>query len=129
MTVVYFPKPKGVRNPDRQAGSLLMAQVKHLRDAEKSLPLKYHSEIFSHAIQTESEAAQYIRAVTEAIRNAHDEAVAARRRKAPKRRKVIEIAAVADEAAERRRTRTAKTAGPKKKVTKKKKTSKGRRKP
>jgi hypothetical protein len=79
--------------------SLLLAQVKHLREAEKSLPPKYHSGIFSHAIQTEEEAASYVRAVTEAIHHAHDEAVAARVRRArkPKREEVISIAAVADE--------------------------------
>ncbi len=102
MTVVYFPQPKGVRDPDRPAGSLLLAQVKHLQTAEMSLPARYHSGIFSQAIQTEGEAADYVRAVTEAIHAAHDDAAAARVRKAPKRKRVIEIAAVADEAAERR---------------------------
>ena len=108
MTVVYFPQPKGVRDPNRPVGSLLLAQVKHLREAEKNLPPHYrslifsHSGIFSHSIQTEGEAARYVRAVTEAIHAAHDDAAAERVRKAPKRRRVIEIAAVADEAAERR---------------------------
>jgi hypothetical protein len=102
MTVVYFPQPKSVRDPDRAVSSLLLAQVKHLREAEKSLPPKHQSGIFSHAIQTEGEAARYVRAVTEAIHAAHDDAAAQRVRKAPKRKRVIEIAAVADEAAERR---------------------------
>jgi len=108
MTVFYFPQPKGVRDPDRPAGSLLLAQVKHLREAEKSLPPHYrsrifsHSGIFSHAIQTEGEAARYVRAVTEAIHAAHDDAAAQRFKIVPKRKRVIEIAAVADEAAERR---------------------------
>ncbi|SRR5258708_6100078 len=102
MTVVYFPQPKGVRNPERPVSSLLLAQVKHLREAEKSLPPRYHSGIFSHAIQTEGEAARYISAVTEAIHAAHDDAAAERVRRARKPKGVIEIAAVADEAAERR---------------------------
>jgi hypothetical protein len=102
MTVVYFPRPKSVRDPNRLVSSLLLAQVKHLREAEKNLPPKYHSGIFSHAIQTESEAARYIQSVTEAIHAAHDEAAAERVRKVPKRKRGIEIAAVADEAAERR---------------------------
>jgi len=112
MTVVYFPKPKGVRDPNRAVGSLLLAQVKHLREAEKSLPPRYHSGIFSHAIQTEGEAARYVRAVTEAIHAAHDDAAAERVRRARKGKRVIEIAAVADEAAERRtRSRSKKKGG------------------
>ena len=106
MDPIIVPRPKGVRNPNRPAGSLLLAQVKHLREAEKSLPPRYHSGIFSHAIQTESEAALYVRAVTEAIHAAHDDAAAERMKKVPKRKRVIEIAAVADEAAERKRSGT-----------------------
>ncbi len=102
MEPIIVPRPKSVRNPNRAVSSLLLAQVKHLREAETSLPSKYRSEIFSHAIQTEGEAARYVRAVTEGIHAAHDEAAAQRVRKAPKRKPVIEIAAVADEAAERR---------------------------
>jgi hypothetical protein len=102
MEPILVPRPKSVRDPDRAVSSLLLAQVKHLREAEKELPAKYQSGIFSHAIQTEGEAARYVRAVTEGIHAAHDEAAAQRVRKAPKRKRVIEIAAVADEAAERR---------------------------
>jgi len=103
MDPIIVPRPKSVRDPDRPASGLLLAQVKHLREAEKSLPLRYHSEIFSHAIQTEGEAARYVRAVTEAIHAAHDDAAAERvRRRTKKRKGVIEIAAVADEAAERK---------------------------
>jgi hypothetical protein len=111
MTVVYFPQPKGVRDPNRSVGSLLLAQVKHLREAEKSLPPRYHSGIFSHAIQTEGEAARYVRAVTEAIHAAHDDAAAERVRRAKKRRDVIEIAAQVDEEAERRRRNRPKKKG------------------
>ncbi|MGH9495975.1 MAG: hypothetical protein ACRD3B_13330 [Candidatus Sulfotelmatobacter sp.] len=118
--IVTFPKPRGIRDPNRAAGSLLLAQVKHLAEAEKSLPPRYHSGIFSRAVQTENEAAQYIRAVTEAIHAAHDDAVAARVRKAPKRRRVLEIAAVADETAERKsRKKSAGKKTPKKKAPKK----------
>jgi hypothetical protein len=114
MTVVYFPQPKSKRDPNRPASSLLLAQVNHLREAEKTLPQRYHSDIFSHAIETEGEAARYVRAVTEAIHAAHDDAAAERVKKAPKRKRVIEIAAVADEAAERRlrsRSRSKKKGG------------------
>ncbi|MFZ0772248.1 MAG: hypothetical protein WCA49_00015 [Candidatus Sulfotelmatobacter sp.] len=102
MEPIIVPRPKSVRDPNRAASTLLLAQVKHLREAEKELPAKYQSGIFSHAIQTEGEAARYVRAVTEGIHAAHDDAAAQRVRKAPKRKRVIEIAAVADEAAERR---------------------------
>jgi hypothetical protein len=102
MEPIIVPRPKSVRDPNRAASTLLLAQVKHLREAEKSLPSKYQSEIFSHAIQTEGEAAGYVRAVTEAIHAAHDDAAAERVRSARKRKDVIEIAAVADEAGERK---------------------------
>ncbi len=101
MDPIIVPRPKGVRDPDRPVSSLLLAQVKHLREAEKGLPPKYHSGIFSHAIQTEGEAARYISAVTEAIHAAHDDAAAERVRRVRTRRRGITIAAVADEAAER----------------------------
>ena len=101
MEPILVPRPRSVRDPNRSVSSLLLAQVKHLREAEKSLPSKYQSGIFSHAIQTEGEAAGYVRAVTEAIHAAHDDAAAQRVRRAPKRKRVIDIAAVADEAAER----------------------------
>jgi hypothetical protein len=102
MTVVYFPQPKSVRDPDRAVSSLLLAQVKHLREAEKSLPPRYHSGIFSHAIQTEGEAAEYVRAVTEAIHRAHDEAPAERVRRRARKPKGVIVGAVADEAVERK---------------------------
>jgi hypothetical protein len=109
MDPIIVPRPKSVRDPDRPVSSLLLAQVKHLREAEKSLPPDYHSRIFSHAIQTEGEAARYVRAVTEAIHRAHDGAAAERVRRAQKRKEVTEIAAVADEAAERRARNTSRS--------------------
>jgi len=107
MDPIIVPRAKSVRDPERPVSGLLLAQVKHLREAEKSLPPRYHSGIFSHAIQTEGEAAEYVRAVTEAIHAAHDDAAPerVRRLRAKKREGVIEIAAVADEAAERRAKR------------------------
>ena len=102
MEPILVPRPKSVRDPKRPVSSLLLAQVKHLREAEKELPAQYQSGIFSHAIQTENEAARYVQAVTKAIHAAHDDAAAQRVRKAPKRERGITIAAVADEAAERR---------------------------
>lgn len=124
MDPIDVPRPKSVRDLDRPVSSLLLAQVKHLREAEKSLPQRYHSGIFSHAVQTEGEAAHYIRAVTEAIHAAHDDAAAERVTKARKPKDVIEIAAVADEAAERK---SQNRSGPKKKGGKKKSGKGGRK--
>ena len=101
MALIRVPRPKDAYNPDRPMGSLLKAQVEHLREAESKLPLRYRHEIDTYikAIKTEGEAAAYIREVTQAIHDAH--ADAERARHAPKHKRVIEIAAVADERAER----------------------------
>jgi len=102
MTLIHVPRPpKSAYDPDRPISSLLKAQVEHLREAESKLPLRYRSERYIKAIQTEGEAAEYIREVTEAIHDAHEDAERARR--APKRKRGLEIAAVADERAERKR--------------------------
>jgi hypothetical protein len=93
-------------------GSLLKAQVEHLREAESKLPLRYRYEIDTYikAIRTEGEAADYIRKVTKAIHDAHE--ATERKRRTPERKRaagrkpVIEIAAVADEQAERKQPRS-----------------------
>jgi hypothetical protein len=101
MTVIKVPKPpRSGYDPNRPVSSLLKMQVEHLYEAEKRLPSRYRSEIYVNAIRTEGEAANYVRAVTEAIHEAHADAERARR--APKRKRGIEIAAVADERAERK---------------------------
>src|SRR5438445_3392657 len=93
MEVIHVPRPsKKAMNPDRAANALILAQISHLQHAERRLPLRYRSEIYTHAIQTEGEAAEYIREVTEAIRQAH--ADAAKRR--AKRERGLEIAAAAE---------------------------------
>ena len=108
MALIHVPRPKNAYNPDRPVGSLLKAQVEHLREAESKLPLRFRHEIDTYikAIKTAGEAASYIRKVTEAIHDAHAEAErarrAAKRKRAPERKRVIEIAAVADESAERK---------------------------
>jgi hypothetical protein len=107
MALIHVPRPENAYNPDRPMGSLLKAQVEHLREAESKLPLRYRHEIDTYikAIKTEGEAAAYIRKVTEAIHDAHADAElarrAAKRKRAPERKRVIEIAALADERAER----------------------------
>lgn len=114
MALIHVPKPRNAYNPDRPVGSLLKAQVEHLREAESKLPLRYRHEIDTYikAIKTEGEAAAYIRKVTEAIHDAHAQAELARRsakrKRAPERKRVIEIAAVADESAEQKEARARK---------------------
>src|SRR6185437_8996960 len=93
MDQIDVPKPKGVRDPDRPAGTLLLAQVRHLHEAEKSLPPKYQSGIFHKAVVTEDDAARYIHAVTKAIHKAHDDAAKERARRRATSKQVIEIAA------------------------------------
>lgn len=79
MTIIPVPRPsKKAMNPDRPVSSLLMAQIQHLQHAERRLPLRYRTEIYTHAIRTEGEAARYIREVTEAIHQAHADAAAER---------------------------------------------------
>jgi hypothetical protein len=103
MEPIRVPKPKGERDPNRSAGTLLLAQVRHLQKAERTLPPKYHSGIFHKAIETEDEAARYIQAVTRAIHKAHDDAVRERARRAAARKKVIRIAAKASQAPDGKR--------------------------
>jgi hypothetical protein len=102
MTVIKVPRPpQSAYDTSRPVSSLLKMQVEHLFEAEKRLPSRYRSEIYINAIKTEAEAANYIRAVTEAIHEAH--ADAERVRRSPKPKRGLEIAAVADERAERKR--------------------------
>ena len=98
MTVIKVPAldlKQSAYDPNRPISSLLKTQVEHLHVAEKRLPSRYHCEIYVNAIRTEGEAANYIRAVTEAIHAAHKEAAALR--VTPAHKRGIEIAAVADE--------------------------------
>lgn len=104
MALIPIHKPlKSAWNPNRPMSSLLHWQVEHLHEAEKRLPRQHHTDIYVNAIKTEGEAANYIRAVTEAIHNAHAEAEALRiRRWAPERKRGLEIAAAAGEEVKRR---------------------------
>jgi hypothetical protein len=87
MAVIPVPKPSPkAMNPNRPVNALLLAQVEHLQHAERRLPLKYRTEIYTHAIRTEGEAALYIREVTEAIRAAHGDAEANRSKAAQSRK-------------------------------------------
>jgi hypothetical protein len=97
MTLIHVPRPaKSARDPDRPVNALLKMQIEHLHEAEKRLPLRYHTEIYVNAIKTESEAARYIREVTEAIHQAHLQAAERRNRRGPARKPVPETAAAAE---------------------------------
>jgi hypothetical protein len=103
MTLIHVPKPpRSALNPQRPVSSLLTTQIEHFYLAEKRLPLRYRTGIYTNAIRTEAEAARYIHEVTDAIQRAHDDAARQRARKTPQRKGVIEIAAVADERAPRK---------------------------
>jgi hypothetical protein len=86
MDVIPVPRPsKNAMNPDRPANALLLSQVEHFRKAERDLPLRYRSDIYVKAIKTEREASRYIREVTEAIHQAHEDAAAERAKIASRR--------------------------------------------
>lgn len=87
MAVIQVPKPSPkAMDPNRPVNALLLAQVEHLQHAERRLPLRYRTEIYTHAIHTEGEAARYIREVTEAIQKAHGDAEADRSKGAQARK-------------------------------------------
>jgi hypothetical protein len=98
MAVIHVPRPskKKAMNPNRPVSSLLLSQIQHLQQAENSLPLQYCSDRYIKAIQTEGEAAAYIREVTEAIHHAHNHAAAQRAKEARKQERGLEIAAAAE---------------------------------
>lgn len=102
MTVIPVPRPRNAMNPDRPVNALLLAQVQHLQQAEQRLPLRYRTEIYTHAIQTEAEAARYIREVTEAIHRAHADSAAQRISIVRRRKPGLAIAAAAEPAPKRR---------------------------
>ncbi len=99
MTLIHVPRPdaRSAMNPDRPVNALLKAQIQHLAGAERNLPLRHRTDIYTNAIKTEGEAAEYIRRVTEAIHEAHEAAAA-------KRGRGIAIAAAAEGPAGKRST-------------------------
>jgi len=104
MTVIHVPRPSPeAHNPDRPASSLLLAQIEHLHNAERDLPLRYRSKRYIRAIKTEGEAAEYIQHVTEAIHQAHADAAAERERRGRRKpKRGIAIAAAAAPARSKR---------------------------
>jgi len=109
MTLIHVPRPRqSALDPDRPINALLKAQIDQWHEAEMDLPLHLQTSIFVKAIKTEGEAANYIRAITEAIHQAHADVNAQRGQRAgTKRKRVIEIAAVAEEEANRKRANQA----------------------
>jgi hypothetical protein len=117
MTLIKVPRPpQSARNPNRPVSALLIAQISHLQHAERRLPLKYRSQIYVHAIQTEGEAATYIRKVTEAILKAHKDAATQRAKRTRKPIRGTAIAAAADRQSSRKRA--SRTKGKKKSASK-----------
>jgi ArsR family metal-binding transcriptional regulator len=103
MAKIALPKvADGWMNKDRPVSGLLKAQILHLHEAERRLPLRHRPDIYINAIKTEGEAAEYIRAVTEGIHDAHAAAAEKRARRAvrPEPRR-IDIAAAADDETEK----------------------------
>jgi ArsR family metal-binding transcriptional regulator len=99
MTTIHVPRVdlQSAMDRNRPVNSLLKSQILHLHEAERRLPVRRRTDIYINAIKTEGEAAEYIRAVTEAIHDAHAEAAARRAKRAAKKPEVIDIAAVADD--------------------------------
>src|SRR5208282_3338467 len=93
--IVVPPLPENAINRCRPISALLKTQILHLHEAERRLPPRFRTEIYINEIKTEGDAAEYIRAVTEAIHEAHVAAVAKRLKL--NRSSVIEIAAVAED--------------------------------
>ena len=117
MPVIKVPRPpKNAMDSNRPVNALLLAQVSNLQHAERRLPLRYRSSIYTHAIKTEGEAAEYIRHVTEAIHQAHADAEKQRAKQQRRRKPGFEIAAAAARPVRKRSLKT------------KKKTSKSKRK-
>lgn len=103
MAKIALPKlPDSAWNKERPVSGLLRTQILHLHEAERRLPVRHHTDIYINAIKTEGEAAEYIRAVTEAIHDAHAAAAEKRARRAVKPKPTrIDIAAVADDETEK----------------------------
>jgi len=97
MTLIHVPRPnkKRAMNPGRPVSALLKMQIQHLHHAERNLPLRYRTDIYTNAIKTEGEAAQYIGQATAAIQKAHQQAAAKLSRRAVKSGRSSETAVAA----------------------------------
>ena len=87
---IRVPKPSPSSfNPNRplHKNTLLQSQVKQFREIEKQLPPEHQSGIDHDAIQTESEAAEYIRRVTTRVHPPSAKKKTTAKKKPSKRRK------------------------------------------
>ena len=65
METIHVPAPpKQAFNKNRRISDLIRAQVNHLKHVEASLPADKRTKIPQHEITTESDAANYISAMT-----------------------------------------------------------------
>ena len=72
MSVIKVPKPpKSAFDKNRRLSTLLEWQIYHAQEAELALPVDHSTNIYVNAIQTEGEAADYIRKVTEKVHELH----------------------------------------------------------
>src|SRR5690242_19982761 len=105
MTLIHVPRPpKSALDPNRPVNALLKTQIEHLYQAEKRLPLRYHTDTYVNAIRTEGEAANYIRKVTEAIHKAHEDAAKQRTSQQRGKRKRATAASAPSRSAKRKST-------------------------
>lgn len=65
MAKIQVPRPaRGSFNKNRKASDLLLAQVKHLQEAERGLPHHHRTATRGEGIASEADASDYIRKVT-----------------------------------------------------------------
>jgi hypothetical protein len=83
LTVISVAKPPASAfNPNRPLSDLIKAQIIHLQEAEKRLPVRRQTNVYINAIETEGEAADYIGKVTAALHAAHAKRIAHKRKTA-----------------------------------------------
>src|SRR5690349_25101125 len=72
MTLIRIPRPpRSASNPSRPLNSNIRAQLRQFQAVEASLPSDLRTDIYVNAIETEREAAVYIREMTETILRMH----------------------------------------------------------
>jgi hypothetical protein len=101
MEVIHVPPPsREAFNKSRPMSDLIKAQVKHFKHLEEKLSPQERRSIPQHRITTENDAAQYIAAMTQLLRQgtsvpAVKKATRPIEMKPPKRKKPLEGLAIA----------------------------------
>lgn len=109
MAIINVPKPpKNAFNKNRKLSTLLAWQLEHVQEAEFRLPVGHTTDVYVNAIQTEGEAADYIRRVTEKVHELHGVPIGTAKKKARTRRGLT-LAAAAKPARGKKSKRTSKT--------------------